>query len=114
MSEFGVGWESRGGCVDCAGCASLAGRFREFHASASQREPIMQSDRRFLAEETTERTMTKPWDMGRQVGGIGKALGMHHAFDEPEAPRGPSVDRVLLGRVLMCFRPYRRLALLSA
>src|SRR5579871_3119317 len=58
--------------------------------------------------------MTKPWDMGRQMGGIGKAVGLRHAFDDPEPTRGPALDRVLIRRVLGCFRPYRWLALLSA
>ena len=58
--------------------------------------------------------MTQPWDMGRQMGGIGKAVGLRHAFDEPEPPPGPALDRVLLRRVLACFRPYRGLAALTA
>ena len=53
--------------------------------------------------------MRKPWDMGRQMGGIGKAVGLRHAFDEPEPPKSPPLDRVLVGRVLACFRPYRGL-----
>jgi ATP-binding cassette subfamily B protein len=58
--------------------------------------------------------MTNPWDMGRQMGGMGKAVGLRHAFDEPQPPEGPALDRVLLGRVLACFRPYRWLAGLLA
>jgi ATP-binding cassette subfamily B protein len=56
--------------------------------------------------------MNKPWDMGRQMGGIGKAVGLRHAFDEPEPPKSPPPDRTLLRRVLACFQPYRGLAAL--
>jgi ATP-binding cassette subfamily B protein len=54
--------------------------------------------------------MSKPWDMGRQMGGIGKAVGLRHAFDEPEAPKSPPLDRILIRRVIACVRPYRGLA----
>jgi len=68
----------------------------------------------FFEAETTDQTMTKAWDMGRQMGGMGKAVGLRHTFDEPEPRQGTALDRVLLGRVLACFRPYRWLASLSA
>jgi ATP-binding cassette, subfamily B, bacterial len=58
--------------------------------------------------------MTEPWKMGRQMGGMVKAVGLRHAFDDPEPTQGAALDRILLRRVLACFRPYRWLAVLSA
>ncbi len=53
-----------------------------------------------------------PWYMRRRVGGLGRAFGLRHAFDQPEPPR-EDTDPRLLRRVLACFRPYRRLTLLA-
>jgi ATP-binding cassette, subfamily B, bacterial len=54
-----------------------------------------------------------PWSLGRSVGGMGRAFGLRHAFDTPEPPAPPAVDRRLLARALGCFRPYWGLTLLA-
>jgi ATP-binding cassette subfamily B protein len=54
-----------------------------------------------------------PWDLGRGVGGMGRALGLRHAFDAPEPPLAQPLDRRVLGRALACFRPYRLLTVLA-
>jgi ATP-binding cassette subfamily B protein len=55
-----------------------------------------------------------PWNLGRNVGGMGRAFGLRHAFDAPEPSTPPTpADRRLMLRALACFRPYRGLTLLA-
>jgi ATP-binding cassette subfamily B protein len=57
---------------------------------------------------------SNPWDLGRSVGGMGRGVGLRHAFDEPEPNLPEGLDRDLIRRALACFRPYLRQTLGTA